>query len=649
MKMRAPAVPLITVDPYFSVWSPDTALNVTKTVHWTGKSNSIIGTVLVDGEEYSFLGYHRDLYKMHQTALEIDALSTKATFENGKIRLTATFTTPVFPDDYRLLTRPVSYMALSYESIDGAAHEVTAKVTACEELCLNKPGDSPVAVEACEACACVKGMKMGNTVQNPLNRYGDDLRIDWGYFYLMAKGEGVESFADEFKKQTRVIVTAPLSAGEERLYLFAYDDVVSIEYFHQHLKSYWNKDGQTILEAICEAAKEYDALMPRCKAFADQLYADALNAGGEKYAEMLSLAYRQVVAAHKLVLDENGEILWISKECFSNGCAATVDVSYPSIPLFLIYNPELVKGMMRPIYRYAAGEEWKEKLKYDFAPHDVGCYPVLNGQVYGKKRIVEEHRYANEGEMDYNKQMPVEECGNMLVMEANVAIATGSADFAAAHIDVLRGWCEYLLKYGTDPENQLCTDDFAGHLAHNCNLSLKAIMGIEGMAMLEEMLGNAKAAASYRRKARRMAKVWKATALNADGTSNLAFDRPNTYSMKYNMVWDKVWSSKIFGKKFMDNEIADNRKHFNAYGMPLDGRTDYTKSDWLVWTASMASSKKSFMSYIAPLWKAYDEMATRVPMTDWYDTISGRMVSFQNRTVQGGLWMRVLMEKWNNK
>ena len=44
---------------------------------------------------------------------------------------------------------------------------------------------------------------------------------------------------------------------------------------------------------------------------------------------------------------------FVSKECHSNGCAATVDVSYPSIPLFLLYNPELVRGMMRPVFKFA--------------------------------------------------------------------------------------------------------------------------------------------------------------------------------------------------------------------------------------------------------------------------------------------------------
>ena len=179
--------------------------------------------------------------------------------------------------------------------------------------------------------------------------------------------------------------------------------------------------------------------------------------------------------ANRAVYDENGEILYISKECFSNGCAATVDVSYPSIPMFLIYNPELVKGMMRPVYRYADSDEWKKEMKYDFAPHDVGQYPILNGQVYGENAL--------------HMQMPVEECGNMIIMEANVAIAEGNADFAAEHIDVLRDWCKYLIKYGDDPENQLCTDDFAGHLAHNCNLSVKAIMGMAAWGMILKMMG----------------------------------------------------------------------------------------------------------------------------------------------------------------
>ncbi len=639
MKMRAPAVPLITVDPYFSVWSPDTKLNCATTMHWTQKPNTLIGWVEVDGKKYSFLGYNRDLHKMTQISLDIDAMSTKAVFSCNEIILTTTYTSPLFMDDFHIMTRPVSYLSVSYVARDGKEHDVKVFIKAKEDLCLDKAKQSPVVAEEVTACKCVKGIRMGNTEQKPLSRDGDDLRIDWGYFYLMAKGEGVEVASAIARQITYVTLSAPMTAGKNTLILFAYDDLESsIVYFHKTLKSYWNKDGMTILEAICEAAMDYEQVKAKADAFSKKLYEDALISGGEKYAEIVTLAYRQVIAAHKLVLDENGEVLFISKECFSNGCAATVDVSYPSIPMFLLYNPELVKGMMRPVYKYALSDVWTKEYKYDFAPHDVGRYPILNGQVYGLNRET--------GEMAYKKQMPVEECGNMLIMEANVALATGSADFAEKNIDTLVAWCEYLLKYGADPAEQLCTDDFAGHLEHNINLSLKAIMGIRGMSIIMEMLGRADEAAKYKEEAEKMAAIWHSTAKNADGTTNLAFNLPNTFSMKYNMVWDKVWGTGVFTDEFMSGEVNNNFVHFNEYGMPLDSRADYTKTDWMVWTATMAADRATFEKYIAPMWKAFDEMSTRTPMTDWYDTVSASEVEFQNRTVQGGLYMKMLADAW---
>ncbi len=632
MKLRAPAIPLITIDPYFSVWSSDSVLNFSPTEHWTGKSNSIIGTVCVDGEEMLFLGYHRDFKKMKQTSLDIDALSTTATFENDKIILTVKFLSPLIPDDFSILTRPVSYLEVSYTSKDEKEHNVNVTVCASEELCLDSAGDNDVVTESITFNGLTV-MKMGNVEQKPLNRSGDDVRIDWGYFYLATDCPDAESSVVKYFGDTYVSVSTPLNRNESTLFCFAYDDIESIEYFGKHLRSYWNRNAENILDVISCAAKDYGVLNLRCKEFSNKLYRDAFEAGGQEYAELLSLAYRQVVAAHKLVLDENGEILFISKECFSNGCAATVDVSYPSTPMFLLYAPELVKGMMRPVYKFAQSEQWQ----FDFAPHDVGQYPLLNGQVYASNQ------------KDILKwQMPVEECGNMLVMEANVALVTGDVSFAKEHLDLLENWCRYLIEYGADPGHQLCTDDFAGHLAHNCNLSLKAVMGLQGMSIIMKMLGEAEKSAYYRDEAVKMAENWKNTAVNDDGTTRLAFDLPDSYSMKYNMVWDRVWNSGLFTQEFMDAEIKDNMKHFNKYGMPLDSRADYTKSDWLVWTASMASSDKVFSDYISPLWKAYNETSSRVPLSDWYDTVSGKWVSFRNRTVQGGLFMRVLMNKMRN-
>ena len=136
--MRCPAIPLITVDPYFSVWAQANTLNDRREpiIHWTGASNTMLGTVTVDGAVYRFLG-KGDLPIIPQVDLDVNALTTTAVFENEAIRLTAQFTTPIMADDLYYASRPVSYMKLSYESVDGAEHEVSAKMSVSEELVLN--------------------------------------------------------------------------------------------------------------------------------------------------------------------------------------------------------------------------------------------------------------------------------------------------------------------------------------------------------------------------------------------------------------------------------------------------------------------------------------------------------------------------------
>ncbi|MCQ2413275.1 MAG: DUF4965 domain-containing protein [Clostridia bacterium] len=623
-KFRAPAVPLFTVDPYFSVWSKYTRLNADVPMHWTGARNYVLGAMRVDGVNAAFLGFDRNMRKFEQISLDIDALSTKAVFEGFGIRASVRMMTPLFLDDVNLLSRPVSYMEVRWEPTDGKAHEVSLSVSAEDTLVLNSKGQKPIVTEEFRVGG-VSGLKMGAEEQNVLNRSGDDLRIDWGYLYLGMRGETrTEAGAHMIR------VEKNLAAGEPGLVLLAYDDVESIQYFGKNLVSPWRDGGKCIRCAITAANEEYETLVSRADKFSAELYAEAVAAGGKKYADLLNLAYRQILAAAKLVRDEAGDLLYISKECFSNGCAATVDVSYPSIPIFLRYNPELVRAMMRPIYKFAASPAWE----FDFAPHDAGQYPLVNGQVYGLDRAT--------GKLRYEMQMPVEECGNMIIMEATAVLADGKTDFPKSHFDTLLGWTEYLIRFGDDPENQLCTDDFAGHLAHNCNLSLKAIMGIMGTSVLCDKLGKKDEAEKFAAIAKEKAQSWVARAANGDGSYRLAFDKPDSFSMKYNMVWDKIWGTGLFPAEVVESEIASYFAKMNRYGLPLDSRADNTKSDWLVWTATMAKTKGDFEKFIAPLWRTYDESFSHVPMTDWYDTVTGGKVGFQHRTVQGGLFIKLL-------
>lgn len=630
MKMRPPAIPLITSDPFFSVWSETDNLNASDTVHWTGRTVALRCTVKVGDREYGVMGRNDGIPAARQICFDMDAFSSYYTFDCGGVTVRLTFTSPVIPDDLYLVSRPVSYLYISADA-DG----VRAKVSASEQICLDLAGEYPVKV-SCEGGS----VTLASEVQNVLSHDGDDQRIDWGRFYLTCKTPKGAEYGS-YLADGMTFVFAEAEVGEGNLFSFAYDDVKSIEYFGDKLDAYWKTKDATITDAISAAHRDYTDIMKRCADFSEKMVADATAAGGEKYAELLILSLRQSVAAHKLVLDTEGEVLYISKECFSNGCAATVDVSYPSTPLFLLYNPELVRGMMRPIYRFASTEAWK----YDFAPHDAGRYPLVNGQVYGLK----------DGVLLEEKQMPLEECGNMLLMEATAAVATGNADFAAEHIDILRKWCTYLVENGEDPANQLCTDDFAGHLAHNCNLTLKAIMGIAGMGIIEKLLGNGGEYERLLAVVKKMAESWVKRAANADGSYRLAFDWQNSFSMKYNIAWDKLFGTEIMPKEVLSSEFSSYAKHMNDYGLPLDNRADYTKSDWYIWTGVLADGKEDFEKFIEPLWDSYNETASRVPMTDWYMTTtalhraygssSGLRKSFRNRTVVGGHFMKLLEYK----
>ena len=394
---------------------------------------------------------------------------------------------------------------------------------------------------------------------------------------------------------------------------------------YQRRMAYWKHDGKvSIFDAFERAKENYESIMQRCRAYDAMILNDAEQAGGRKYAELCALAYRQVIAAHKLFKDEKGNLLFFSKENNSNGCVNTVDLTYPSAPLFLIYNPDLQKAMMTSIFEYSASGRWNKP----FPAHDLGTYPIANGQVYGG-------------------DMPLEEGGNMVILTAAIAKAEGNANYAKRYWDLLTIWTDYLAEYGQNPENQLCTDDFAGHWAHNTNLSVKAIMGVAAYSEMARMLGMNDVADRYATTAKKMAVKWEEMAREGDHY-RLAFDRENTWSQKYNMVWDKMWNLNLF-PGVAEKEIKYYLTKQNAYGLPLDNRKTYSKSDWIMWTAAMASDQATFEKFIDPIYKYANETISRVPMNDWHYTDTGTWVGFKARSVIGGYWIKVLMDKMQEK
>ena len=630
MKMRAPAYPLITVDPYFSVWSTSNNLTDSDIKTWYSKTCFLIGKAQIDGKGYMFMGSAADmkLPPMAQTDVTVKSFSTVYTFAAAGVCLKAEFFTPVLPTDLDMLSRPASYMRIGLESQDNARHEVKITVSASQDFCVERKLQNCVLTETAEIGNGISAMKMGGVEQAILGYSGDAHGIDWGYFYL-ASNKGTVS-GTEMADRKFLKAELPLDTGKNNTatVVFAYDDIYSVKYFGEPLKAYWKRNGDTCEQIIGKAFSDYDTFKARCDEFDEALCREAISAGGERYAELLRLAVRQIMAACKLVIKKNGEILYITKECLSNGCAATVDVAYPTIPFFLLYNPALAEAMIRPIYEYVRSGKWP----YEFAPHDLGTYPILNGQVYGSG-------------FKMSMQMPVEECGNMLIMTAAVTKAVGSEKLFTEYRDIADRWAKYLSEFGADPDNQLCTDDFAGHLAHNCNLALKSIVALAAYSRLCKIAGDNDKAQYYEELAKKNAAEWAEKAAVGDGTYRLTFDNRDTFSMKYNAVWDGIFGLNIFPDNMWTDEIKGYEKHFNPYGLPLDSRSDCTKSDWMIWTATLSDNQEFFKKTVDALWLNYNLSPSRVPLNDLFSTVTSLQIHFQHRSVQGGMFIRLLKDK----
>jgi hypothetical protein len=125
----------------------------------------------------------------------------------------------------------------------------------------------------------------------------------------------------------------------------------------------------------------------------------------------------------------------------------------------------------------------------------------------------------------------------------------------------------------------------------------------------------------------------------------LAFNSPNTWSQKYNLVWDRILDYNLFPDSVREKEVAYYLTKLNRYGLPLDSRADYTKLDWSIWTATLTTKPDQFAAILDPIYLWLNETPTRVPLTDWYDTKNGKQIGFQARSVVGGVFIKALADK----
>lgn len=631
--MKLPAYPLITIDPLFSIWSQTDNLYDSDTVIWYGKTKRVSGSIIIDGKSYRFMGKGKSK-PLTQTDLKVTPYITYYTFENEAISLEIRFYTPLLIKELNHLASPISYIDYIVTSKDNKQHTVEIITSLGEELCsdkgLKKANADVISYKNTEMAV------MGLSNQKPLSKCGDGCTADWGYYYITG------GKVNTGKGRNRVISTHTinLKKSAEASVIIGFDDVYSIEYMGDKIKGLWTEYYKDIKDCIAYYKKNKKDIYKKLLEQNDLILNDAAEYG-ENYQQVLTAAARQILAGHKLIRNKNGELLYLSKECYSNGSINTVDVSYPAQPFFLVYNPELIKAMMTGIFFYANSDAWR----YDFAPHDIGTYPIADGQTYALKWEMLKYRRSIYKEFrEYHKpeyQMPVEECGNMIIMSYAYYKMSNDISQIKENIDTLKMWADFLVGKGYILDTQLCTDDFAGHCEKNVNLAIKSIMGIACFGKICNELGLED---TYTKTAKKFAKEL-ISITNKNKYLSFAVGMDDTWSLKYNMVWDILFDFKLFTKEIYKAESKKYVDEMNKYGTPLDYRKDFTKSDWEMWASCLDNTDKNTDLLSKTMLNYLAETKDKYPFSDWYQTKEAREMSFRHRTVQGGLWMPVLKSK----
>ena len=581
-----------------------------------------------------------------QESVDVMATSTYYTFACGPVRLDLVFTAPMLIDDLNLISTPVNYISYRVESTDGREHDIQFYLSTTPQMTVNEMNQPTVSSIITKNDTHY--VKSGSTEQKILGRSGDLISIDWGWLYMPATNGQVSvapaTTAENYFVQNGTLQSAtgelrstnrsnmPVLAymhdfGTTRkdasFTMVGYDEIYDMQYMGNNYKAYYARNGKTIFQAFDELRDQYADIMQRCRDLDKRIYDDALAAGNQKYAEILAGNYRLVMAAHKLFQDDKGNILYFSKENKSNGCVNTVDLTYPSCPLYLTYNPTLQKGMLLSILDYCNSPSWN----HDYAAHDIGQYPLANGQVYGEP-------------------MPLEEGANMVILAAAISKIEGSTDWLNPYWSMITRWANYLRDNGQDPANQLCTDDFKGRTDRNINLSAKAILGVAAYAEMLKMRNNVRQAATYMEKAHSMALLWEADARAGDHYRLSFGGESGAWSLKYNLLWDKLWGLDLFPAEVYDRELNFYLSRQTRFGLPLDSRGVDSKADWSYWVAAMAPTTDMFLRFSNPIWTYINGTGSRIPLSDWYRTDNGYTMNFSARSVIGGFWAKVFMDKY---
>lgn len=314
------------------------------------------------------------------------------------------------------------------------------------------------------------------------------------------------------------------------------------------------------------------------------------------------------------------------KEISSDGDIQTVDVIFPAHPIFLYLNPELLKLLLDPLFEHQESGHYPNP----WSIHDLGLFPNAVGFPDGK-----------------DEAMPIEECSNMIIMTLAYALRSGNRQYLVKHWTLLNQWAQFLVNDSLIPAHQLSTDDFAGALANQTNLALKGIIGVRAMAEIAGMSGMVNANElhlQYLKTSTQYIQDWTILGINnatKPPHATLTYNLPDTYGLLYN-----IYADRLLNLDFVPEWVYTMQSNFyqtilGEYGIPLDTRRNWAKSDWQAFAAAVAEPDVQNAMH-ERLTRFVEGTPTVRPLTDLYDVTTGQFPmdgpSFINRPVLGAFF-----------
>lgn len=652
--IRPPAVPLVVRGPYVSTWLPATELPGTWPAFWTGGLTGMAGIVRVDGVSYTFAGVPETDQAMRQSLLETTPTRSVFHLAGGGIRLIVEFLSPVEPGNLQAQSIPMSYVLLTVQSADGKPHDTQLYMDISGGWATGgSPGSvswAPAQVSSPHGDLQVWTVQPSHpepfTEQEQMAAWGTviwatpqssgltfgsgrDVDVRGGFLRhgrlaggdaehrVTGKGMPVFAFSIDLGRLSASPVTVPLFIGQARN--------PAIRYLGQDLQPLWTRYFSTWQEMLSFFSADVAQASQRADRLDLQITADASAAGGTAYAGLCAIALRQAYGGTELVASPEGKPWAFLKEISSDGNVSTVDVIYPASPAWLYADPAYLAMLLEPLFAYYETGGWPKP----YAEHDLGLtYPNATGHNNG----IEE-------------DMPVEESGNLLIMSAAYLKrqpATASA-FILAHYDTLKKWADYLVSVLPDPGYQNQTDDFAGLIAHSVNLAVKGIIAVAAMGQIAAAAGNGADESHYTAMARQYVSFWLRHSndpkrQHLDLTYSGRDGGDGSWGTLYNAYADKLLGTSLIPADVQAEQAAWYMTKIEQFGLPLQVPHRYAKSDWEMFTAAWLSDYPVKDELIRRVYTFASTTTSRVPFGDLYNTVSGEVMYFQARPVQGGMF-----------